>query len=105
MARTATADLEIVAHLLEVEPPFSRNKHFDAFKDPSFRGAVSLYRRIRALAHDIQDARAKGHLVEITDGTYRGAAAKRIVMTGPRSRRTAWLPLPAYALLEKRLAA
>jgi hypothetical protein len=102
MAHDAT--LEIAAHLLEVEPPFSRNKHYDAFKDPGFKTAMALYRRIKALAHDMAAARGKGHVVEVTDGTYRGAPAKRIVITGPRTRRTAWLPAAAYALLERRLS-
>jgi hypothetical protein len=104
MAQAATTTLEIAAHLLDVEPKFSRNKHFDAHRDPAFKGAVSLYRRIRALANDVAAARAQGWTVEVTDGTYRGVAAKRIVITGPRTRRTAWLPVAAYALLERRLS-
>jgi hypothetical protein len=103
VAHDAQTTLEIAGHLLEVEPPFSRNKHFEAHRDPEFKGALALYKRIKALAHDVHDARAKGHVVEIADGTYRGVAAKRIVITSPRTRRTPWLPLPAFTLLERRL--
>lgn len=94
--------LDVAAHLLTTEPPFSRNKHFDAFRDPSFKRALALYRRIKALAAEVERALAEQWTVRVRDGIYAGAPARQLIIEGPSTRRTAWLTPGAYALLVKK---
>jgi hypothetical protein len=107
-ARTATRPeddrqtLDVAAHLLATEPPFSRNKHYDAFRDPSFKRALALYRRIKALAADVEHAFEQQWTVRFRDGTYAGAPARQLVIEGPSTRRTAWLTPGAFTLLVKK---
>jgi hypothetical protein len=105
-ARRRTTDdggaLDVAAHLLATEPPFSRNKHYDAFRDPNFRRALALYRRIKALALDVERALERGWTVRVVDGVYAGEPARQLVIEGPGTRRTAWLTSGAFSLLAKR---
>lgn len=97
------ATLDIVAHLLTVEPAFSRNKHFEAYRDPQFKRALALTRRIKALAADVDaalDAPAdKGMTVRVTDGVWAGEPAHQVRIEGPGLRRLSWFSPAAYALL------
>jgi hypothetical protein len=101
-ARDERKIIDMAAHLLAVEPAFSRNKHYDAFRDPSFKRALMLYRRIKALTADIDAALDRGMDVTVVDGVWGGQAAKQLSFRSAVTRRVVWLPLSAWQLLRQR---
>ena len=93
---------EMTAHLLLAETPFSRNRNKDAFDDPRFRAALSLYRRLRSLVRDLERARATGAELVVVEETRAGTPAVKLqfqFVDASRGRRTAWLEKPAYDVL------
>ena len=90
---------EMAEHLLLADTPFSRNRNYEAFSDPRFKSAIALYRRLRALLSDLERATGDGSRLFIVEETHAGRPSMRLEMTGPRTRRTAWLELPAWQVL------
>ena len=97
-----SATLALAAHLLTLAPPFSRNKHFEAYRDPQFKRALALVRRIKALATDVDVALNKQMTVRVTDGVWAGKPARQLTIEGPGLRRTAWLSVGSFGLLQAR---
>jgi hypothetical protein len=87
------------AELLLARQPTSRNKNFDAFRDPRTKKTMALYRRLRALVNDLEKARAEGWRVKFTPVTHRGKPSVRIDFTGTHTRRSAWIERAAWEVL------
>ena len=90
---------EMAAHLLLADTPFSRNRNYEAFRDPRFKSALALYRRLRALLSDLERANVDGSRLMILEETHAGRPSMRLDVVGPRGRRTAWLEKPAWEVL------
>jgi hypothetical protein len=58
---------ETARRLLLLPEPFSRNRHFEAFKDPKSKRALQLYRRLRALVSDADKALRQGGVCVTVD--------------------------------------
>ncbi len=97
---------QIAARLLTSEAPASRNKHFAAYQDPQTRRGFALYRRLRALVAELEDAERAGIAIVVEPRTRAGRDAMRLVWSTASARRAAWLELPAWhALLAHPVAA
>ncbi|MCC7111972.1 MAG: hypothetical protein IT382_21940 [Deltaproteobacteria bacterium] len=90
---------ELAAQLLVSEPPASRNRHFQAYQDPTTRRAYALYRRLRALVLELEEAERQGVSVAVEPRTRAGVAIMRLVWETAHARRAAWLELPAWRAL------
>ena len=97
---------QIAARLLTSEPPASRNKHFAAYQDPHSKRAYALYRRLRALVVELEDAERAGIAIVVEPRRRAGRDIMRLSWATPTARRAAWLELPAWnALLAHPVAA
>lgn len=90
---------ELAAQLLVSEPPASRNRHFQAYQDPTTRRAYALYRRLRALVLELEEAERQGVSVAVEPRTRGGVAVMRLVWETASARRAAWLELPVWEAL------
>lgn len=90
---------ELAARLLVSEPPSSRNRHFAAYQDPQTRRAYALYRRLRALVLELEEAERQGVSIAVEPRSRGGVAVMRLVWESARARRAAWLELPAWQAL------
>lgn len=90
---------EIAARLLVSQPPTSRNKNFAAFQDPHTRRAYALYRRLRALVAELEEAERQGEPVVVEPRTRAGQPCMRLMWQTANARRAAWLELPAWQAL------
>src|SRR4051794_4403723 len=100
----------MAAHLLLTatppSAPFSRNRNFEAFDAPRYKSAIALYRRLRALASDLERARVDGSSLAVVEETHAGRPSVRLEIIGRTSpgggrgsRRTSWLERPAWEVL------
>ena len=89
----------MAAHLLLAEQAFSRNKNYDAYRDPRFRSAIALYRRLRALLTDLDRAVIEEGSLLVIEETHAGRASVRLDLKTPRTRRSLWLDKPAWEVL------
>ncbi|MBI1945151.1 MAG: hypothetical protein HYS27_05615 [Deltaproteobacteria bacterium] len=90
---------QIAARLLVSEPPVSRNKHFAAFQEPHTKRGYALYRRLRALVAELEDAERANVAVAVERRTRAGREIVRLVWDHASVRRAAWLELPAWQAL------
>lgn len=97
---------EMAAHLFLADTPFSRNRHYEAFRDARFRPALVLYRRLRALLGELEAASRHAEArVTLVDDERDGARCVRLELVAPRLRRTAWLEPGAWDVLVRHPAA
>lgn len=85
----------MAAHLLLQELPFSRNRNYEAFKDPRFARAIALYRRLRALLSDLERADKEGTRLVVTED----ARQVRLDFASVRYSRTAFVDRSAWNVL------
>lgn len=78
-------------HLFVHEPKVSRNRNYDAFRDPRFRAALALDRRLRALLQTLLRARRDGGRLFVEHGERDGRRAVRLKLELARGRQASVL--------------
>jgi len=91
---------KLVLRLLDQGSPLSRNRHFHTFETPEGKQALRLFKRLRALQHDLQKCqRAGGQSQVAVTKRPQGPIQIEITLTKLRSKRVATLNEEEFELL------
>lgn len=91
---------KLVLRLLDEGSPLSRNRHFHTFETPEGKQALRIFKRLRALHHDLQKCQRAGgqSQVAVTKGST-GPVQIEIRLSALRSTRVSTLDEEEFELL------